>query len=903
MDISSMLEVQVKEEADIKENVTPGRDQASNTTSTDSRSTSQEESNFYKLMFGNDIASVRFRRLHCTACDMHIGSAPAQIDNMFEHPVLRTLLCANCREFYGDGTFEQGDDATDMFCRWCANGGNLYCCSYCSNTFCYKCIKRNFTSLVRKKIEADEKWKCFVCNPSDLYSARAVCWALLEHVQTMTRILKNDKKLSAAEIERKMNLDESPCCSRRRRRKRRRLESNSEEEDDVLEHETNGLSIHTVQRKQLKNIKLPVRINPNGKVKPIITKIQSMPIPIRPRPSSFLTGPSQSMTNRESSIISSSEGIVLPSSSVINSNTSLPSRYDSNVLQQPSLYRTTFMNSAGSNTYIRTGNSRNRKILPAPSLPPPLIQSSTSYQTPSQPIQSSTSYQTPSSIQSSTSYQQPQSFQSPQNTMVSIPNSTDKRGRSLFLLPKPRKDLTLTPNIIDLDSDSDDEPKVVEQQNNSTINGDDDIDVDTSFNKVVPVALTWENSDDDSIKEEQPLREMCTTLTKNVTTFSEIMLPHSQELDKLLSDIKEKVYCFFDLNNAIQDVELAAQERIRRFCRNMRSTVLQLADINDRIVREYNGWRRSRKTETQMPSSIDENELTSQENVEIPLDMTCVNDSDTESDYEGLENRIKKPSDLVKSCNIVENLLFSKKTVIHRGTGNDNIHLSTDKATQVYNIPRDYEKCISYSMLTKSNDDSKTDNNILKQMPTTPDKNFGKYEEQFIFYLQHIEDHGIQIEDVKSSADLDEIPFQELIETNSPFISHLLQNTDSPDVMSTDESKICEQERSGKNDLNDHVIAMNDITDTLKSAINNDDQKILNEMDSDNRTQETKDIRIQEMILLDEKLQKTHENTTDKETTSMSNNDAKSSISVSNIVNMEASTSKGNEDDCTIIDD
>jgi len=41
---------------------------------------------------------------------MHIGSAPAQIDNMFEHPVLRTLLCANCREFYGDGSFEQGNN-------------------------------------------------------------------------------------------------------------------------------------------------------------------------------------------------------------------------------------------------------------------------------------------------------------------------------------------------------------------------------------------------------------------------------------------------------------------------------------------------------------------------------------------------------------------------------------------------------------------------------------------------------------------------------------------------------------------------------------------------------------------------------------------------------------------------
>lgn len=80
-----------------------------------------------------------------------------------------------------------GDDATDMFCRWCANGGNLYCCSYCSNTFCYKCIKRNFDSLVRKKIEADEKWKCFVCNPVDLYTARATCWALLQHVQAVAR--------------------------------------------------------------------------------------------------------------------------------------------------------------------------------------------------------------------------------------------------------------------------------------------------------------------------------------------------------------------------------------------------------------------------------------------------------------------------------------------------------------------------------------------------------------------------------------------------------------------------------------------------------------------------------------------------------------------------------------------
>lgn len=80
-----------------------------------------------------------------------------------------------------------GDDATDMFCRWCANGGNLYCCSYCSNTFCSKCIRRNFEPEVRKKIEADEKWKCFVCDPEDLFTLRAVCLTLKQHVKTLAR--------------------------------------------------------------------------------------------------------------------------------------------------------------------------------------------------------------------------------------------------------------------------------------------------------------------------------------------------------------------------------------------------------------------------------------------------------------------------------------------------------------------------------------------------------------------------------------------------------------------------------------------------------------------------------------------------------------------------------------------
>ncbi|EGI64097.1 Transcriptional regulator ATRX [Acromyrmex echinatior] len=772
MDISSMLEVQVKEETDVKENVTPENDQASSVTSMALAPFSQEESNYHKLIFGNDIASVRFRRIHCTACDIHIGSAPAQAHNMFEHPVLRTLLCSSCRDFYGDGCFEQGDDATDMFCRWCANGGNLYCCSYCSNTFCYKCIRRNFSSLVRKKIEADEKWKCFVCHPSDLYNARAVCWALLQHVQTVKRILSQDKKMSAQEIEEKMNLDESTCCPRRSKRKRRRLESNSEEEDETYSPKVNGIPGH-IKRKQLRRFRPMMQ---NG----IVTKgaqfTNRMPIPIRPRPTAFLTGQSfnaessKSVVGHKNSTVTPSESIVLSSPSVINSNTSLPSRFDPSALQQQSspLYRTSFMNPSGSTAYIQTPIPVNRIILPQPQ---PQPQPQLTYQP-----------------QQASSYQSSQSLQSSPNTMVSIPNPVD--SRPLFILPKP-KDLgiTLTPNIIELDSDSDDEPIVVEQQIDLTIDTEKD---NTDIDKIVPVALTWEKSDDDvrdGVREEQPLKITCATIKKDVS-FSEMMLPHNQELDKLLNDAKEKMYNFFDLNNTVENIEIKARQKIVHFYCNMRDTVFQLVHINDRIVRQYIEWRRSQKTEmeTETLSPVNENSLeSSQENVDIPLDMICVNDSDTESDYENQECQIIEPSDLVKDNNIIKDLLFCKKNVVHRGIGDSSVHLSVDKAIQVYDIvSRDYEKCIGYSMLTKTAYDPKTNDSVLDS-PLTSDKNFGKYEEQFIYYLQHIEDNGIETEDSKGLIDLEETPLQEL-QTDLPFTSHLFQNIDLP-VESTDQLK------------------------------------------------------------------------------------------------------------------
>lgn len=92
--------------------------------------------------------------------------------------------------------------------------------------------------------------------------------------------------------------------------------------------------------------------------------------------------------------------------------------------------------------------------------------------------------------------------------------------------------------------------------------------------------------------------------------------------------------------------------------------------------------------------------------------------------------------------------IFKRKLTAVKGVGDRSVW-SEDKACQVDDVPwRDYEKCIGYSLLTRSEYDPETKEEILRPV-ITPDENFGKYQEQFLFYLQHIEDHGIQTDESK----------------------------------------------------------------------------------------------------------------------------------------------------------
>ncbi|CAK9800576.1 Transcriptional regulator ATRX [Anthophora quadrimaculata] len=692
MDISSMLEVQVNEvkEMDVKENVTP-RELVPIMTNIPV-AISQEERNFYKLMFGEDISAVRFHRLHCTACDVHIGSAPANSHNMFEHPILHTLLCAKCRDFYGDGTFEQGDDATDMFCRWCANGGNLYCCSFCSNTFCCKCIKRNFDPILRKKIEADERWKCFVCDPTDLYAARGTCWALLQYIQAM-RVLQNNCNWSQEEIDAKMKTDETNCCPRRRKRTRRRQGSNSEEDDKTyIPKLVESISV-TKRRKR-------------GRGKGKVPNGNNMLMSDR----SF-SGISEdnSMDRSEilPSLFSCEQTLVECENVTVNEDGTIISQHQAGsvlhrvnpVIAQPStMYNNSIMNVNTSPTV----SIRN--------MPNILCKTNQMNQVNAQMNQQMNMYQ---------------AMHSAPAPMVAIPNqNVNILNQSRFSLPESQVQTAMaSTHVIEIESDPEDVVVALPRSSKRYANN----------KRAVPVALVSSKNNYHHARR-QEMQEK-----RNAKTLNQRLIPHGQEVNNILVKLKNRFQGLFDVSKReeltkydLNDARLLVIE----FHREIRNTITELACINDRIVREYNKWKRYQMTAGNVPSSKSSNRKKIERLEEIPLDMTCTNDSDSDTCAStDMEYGITS-SDLIGSTNAIDGIMnLGKRSTVERGVGNNSTVL-VNKSVQIYDTElEDYDKCIKQSALKTQQTEKKDSTSALSL--THANKHFSNYEAHYIRFLQN----------------------------------------------------------------------------------------------------------------------------------------------------------------------
>ncbi|XP_065158534.1 uncharacterized protein [Atheta coriaria] len=170
-------------------------------------------------------------KVHCTVCDKHLGTSPLKVFDRFTHPVLNTLLCESCFHFYNTGEFTKDEDGSEIYCKWCAQGGTVMCCSSCPLVFCKDCILRNLGADVLSEIENADTWDCFNCNTLPLTKMHILTAALYEYTekQIIYAISNNNEEILRKDI--------SLCCKPDNSRKRKEIHHSEEEEEEEEEVE------------------------------------------------------------------------------------------------------------------------------------------------------------------------------------------------------------------------------------------------------------------------------------------------------------------------------------------------------------------------------------------------------------------------------------------------------------------------------------------------------------------------------------------------------------------------------------------------------------------------------------------------------------------------------------------
>lgn len=178
-------------------------------------------------IFSEGHPPIEYVRMHCSSCNCHLGTAPLNQDNRYIHPLLNVLVCKNCYEFYCSGDFEKDEDGSELYCRWCGQGGKVMCCSGCAFVFCQRCVRQNLGKRTLDLIIESDDWYCFACNPSQLVNLRILCATLFDYVKQEISEVKQ-----SGDIDR-LKRDFSMCCSNKSAqqkysmpvRKRRRVPS------------------------------------------------------------------------------------------------------------------------------------------------------------------------------------------------------------------------------------------------------------------------------------------------------------------------------------------------------------------------------------------------------------------------------------------------------------------------------------------------------------------------------------------------------------------------------------------------------------------------------------------------------------------------------------------------------
>jgi len=130
-----------------------------------------------------DVITIENRSIHCTACNQRLY---AKLNNIVRHPLLGVALCKNCKYFYGDGMgWEQDEDGSDKYCRWCGRGGEVIVCDNCLKGFCVKCLQRNLGRSKLAEIKQNDQWACVDCNNQDIQTQKCEYYGIYKYNQKL----------------------------------------------------------------------------------------------------------------------------------------------------------------------------------------------------------------------------------------------------------------------------------------------------------------------------------------------------------------------------------------------------------------------------------------------------------------------------------------------------------------------------------------------------------------------------------------------------------------------------------------------------------------------------------------------------------------------------------------------
>jgi len=151
--------------------------------------------------------------LKCTTCFKVVSMVLGTAGGLWRHALLGVASCKKCRDFYKDGSdWEKDDEGLDIYCRWCGQGGEIILCDKCPKAFCRTCVQRNMGRQRLKEVTTSDEWKCFCCDPKQLYEKTALYWAVWQRNKSgnikKPADLKKEKEKEKKEAAKKKTITE-----------------------------------------------------------------------------------------------------------------------------------------------------------------------------------------------------------------------------------------------------------------------------------------------------------------------------------------------------------------------------------------------------------------------------------------------------------------------------------------------------------------------------------------------------------------------------------------------------------------------------------------------------------------------------------------------------------------------